>query len=465
MSGQGDFYDRASVVVEAGRGGDGGDGGDVVLLADPDMRDLSAFRFRRHLRGQRGVHGEGGGKTGGRGEDAIVHVPLGTQVYDASGEVPIADLAHARARVVIARGGRGGRGNRRFTTAVRQAPRTAEVGEEGESADLELRLKMVCDAALLGFPNAGKSSLLRRISNATPKVADYPFTTLAPQLGTVELDDLRQLTVADVPGLLEGASDGVGLGHAFLAHLERAHALVHVVAIDPEAGDPLADCRKRYAAIYGELAKHGGGLADRPQIVVLNKIDLVDEAEGEALVQAFADAVVAGKLPPDAVVARDEHATPYVLGLSCATGAGVPALRGALERVLSEVRGDEPVRSGEDELADYLLFTGEAPPLSELTPRAGFAASLAAGTPKDHLGRSLGQLDLADRLLRYPCSFMVYSEAFDALPPPIKSVVYRRMIDSLSAINPQAPRPDRAGDARRAALEILKETKPDFPLH
>ena len=214
-----------------------------------------------------------------------MHVPLGTQVFDSSGDVPIADLAHAKARVVIARGGRGGRGNRRFTTAVRQAPRTAEVGEDGESAELELRLKMVCDAALLGFPNAGKSSLLRRISNATPKVADYPFTTLAPHLGTVELDGQRQLTVADVPGLLEGASDGVGLGHAFLAHLERAHALVHVVAIDPEAGDPLADCRRRYAAIHAELAAHGGGLAERPQIVVLNKLDLVGEADGEALVR------------------------------------------------------------------------------------------------------------------------------------------------------------------------------------
>ena len=377
MSGEGDFYDRATVVVQAGRGGDGcvsfrrekfvpkggpdggdgGDGGDVVLLADPDMRDLSAFRFRRHLRGQRGVHGEGGGKTGGRGEDAIVHVPLGTQVFDSDGEVPIADLAHAKARVVIARGGRGGRGNRRFTTPVRQAPRTAEVGEDGESAELHLRLKMVCDAALLGFPNAGKSSLLRRISNATPKVADYPFTTLAPHLGTVELDDSRQLTVADVPGLLEGASDGVGLGHAFLAHLERAHALVHVVAIHPEAGDALADCRKRYAAIHGELAAHGGGLAERPQIVVLNKLDLVDDEHGAALVSDFAEAVVEGGLPPDAVVARDEHDVPYVLGLSCATGAGVAGLRGALERVLTAARRDLAVPgAGEEELADYLLY-------------------------------------------------------------------------------------------------------------
>ena len=166
---------------------------------------------------------------------------------------------------------------------------------------------MVCDAALLGFPNAGKSSLLRRISNATPKVADYPFTTLAPHLGTVELDGQRQLTVADVPGLLEGASDGVGLGHSFLAHLERAHVLVHVVAVDPEAGDVLADCRRRYAAIHAELAAHGGGLAERPQIVVLNKLDLMDDAAGAALVEAFADGVARGELPPDAVVARDEH--------------------------------------------------------------------------------------------------------------------------------------------------------------
>jgi GTP-binding protein len=380
VSGEGDFYDRATVVVQAGRGGDGcvsfrrekfvpkggpdggdgGDGGDVVLLAEPDMRDLSAFRFRRHLRGQRGVHGEGGGKTGGRGEDAIVHVPLGTQVYDSSGEVPIADLAHARARVVIARGGRGGRGNRRFTTPVRQAPRTAEVGEEGESAELELRLKMVCDAALLGFPNAGKSSLLRRISNATPKVADYPFTTLAPHLGTVELDDSRQLTVADVPGLLEGASAGVGLGHAFLAHLERAHALVHVIAIDPGAGDALADCRQRYAAIHGELAAHGGGLAERPQIVVLNKLDLVDDEHGEALVREFAGAVAAGELAPDSIVARDAHGTPYVLGLSCATGAGVGSLRGALERVLAGARREAAPGAEEEELADYLLYRPRA---------------------------------------------------------------------------------------------------------
>ena len=275
--------------------------------------------------------------------------------------MPIADLAHARARVVIARGGRGGRGNRRFTTAVRQAPRTAEVGEEGESADLELRLKMVCDAALLGFPNAGKSSLLRRISNATPKVADYPFTTLAPQLGTVELDDVRQLTVADVPGLLEGASDGVGLGHEFLAHLERAQRSCTWSPSIPRPATRSRTAASAIAAIYGELAEHGGGLADRPQIVVLNKLDLVDEPRAQALVQAFADAVVQGE--PAARRGRGRATStrrPYVLGLSCATGAGVAGLRGALERVLAEARGAEPAGAGEDELADYLLYRPQA---------------------------------------------------------------------------------------------------------
>jgi GTP-binding protein len=260
----------------------------------------------------------------------------------------------------VARGGLGGQGNRRYATARHRAPETAQVGEPGDELWLELHLKLVADAALLGFPNAGKSSLLRRICNATPKVADYPFTTLAPHLGTVELDGQRQLTVADVPGLLEGASDGVGLGHSFLAHLERAHVLVHVVAVDPEAGDVLADCRRRYAAIHAELAAHGGGLAERPQIVVLNKVDLMDDAAGAALVEAFADGVAGGELPPDAVVARDEHATPFVLGLSCATGAGVASLRGALERVLGDARAAEPAGSGEEELADYLLYRPRA---------------------------------------------------------------------------------------------------------
>src|SRR3954452_16420109 len=254
------FQDRAVGHVRAGRGGDGcvsfrrekfvpkggpdggdgGDGGDVVLVASNELRDLSYFRHRQHLRAERGRHGEGSQRTGRQGEDEVLSVPIGTQVRGPDG-ILIADLAHEGARAVVARGGQGGRGNRTYATATRQAPRVAQVGLDGEELQLELRLKIVCDAALLGFPNAGKSSLLRRISNAQPKVADYPFTTLAPQLGTVESPDGRQLTVAAVPGLLEGASKGVGPGHEFLAHLERARLLLHV--IDAAADAPVEQFR------------------------------------------------------------------------------------------------------------------------------------------------------------------------------------------------------------------------------
>src|SRR6266536_1950220 len=249
------FHDRARIEVLAGRGGDGGlsfrrekhvpkggpdggdggRGGDVVLLADPDLRDLSAFRSKRIFKAARGGPGRGSGKHGADGADVELRVPVGTQVLDAEEQI-IADLAAPGARVVVARGGTGGRGNRHFATPTRQTPRFAETGLPGEAAELELRLKLLADAALVGLPNAGKSSLLRRISNAKPKVADYPFTTLQPVLGTVESPDGRQLTVADVPGLIEGASRGVGLGHEFHAHLERARLLVHV--IDSAYGEP-----------------------------------------------------------------------------------------------------------------------------------------------------------------------------------------------------------------------------------
>ena len=251
------FADRVTVFVKAGRGGDGcisfrrekhvpkggpdggdgGDGGDVELVADPDLRDLSRFRQASHFRAQRGTHGRGAGKAGRRGEGLELAVPVGTQVRSRDTEELLADLAHPGARVTVARGGAGGNGNRRYATARWHAPETAQVGESGDELWLELRLKLVADAALLGFPNAGKSSLLRRISNAKPRVADYPFTTLEPVLGTVESGDGRQLTVADVPGLLEGASTGVGLGHEFLAHLERARLLIHLVEADTDPAE------------------------------------------------------------------------------------------------------------------------------------------------------------------------------------------------------------------------------------
>src|SRR3954467_14189405 len=281
------FSDRAKIHVQAGKGGDGGlsfrrekfvpkggpdggdggDGGDVVLLADPALRDLSALQRRRLIKATRGENGRGARKHGANGETAEVLVPVGTQVFADDGGL-IADLAHPGARVVLARGGHGGRGNARFVSSTRQVPRFSEVGPPGEEKDIELHLKLLADAALVGLPNAGKSSLLTRISNAKPKVADYPFTTLSPVLGTVESSEGRQLVVADVPGLIEGASEGVGLGHEFLAHLERARVLLH--AIDASEGD--ADDRWRTIDI--ELAAYGGGLDERKQIVILNKIDL-----------------------------------------------------------------------------------------------------------------------------------------------------------------------------------------------
>src|SRR5438094_2149429 len=316
------FHDRARIRVQAGRGGDGslhfrrekhvpkggpdggdgGPGGDVVLVADPDLRDLSSFRARKWFKAGNGEPGRGALKHGATGETVEVRVPVGTQVFDDDEQL-IADLAAPRARVIVARGGHAGRGNKRFASPTRQVPRFAETGLPGEEAVLDLRLKLLADAALVGLPNAGKSSLLARVSNARPKVAEYPFTTLAPVLGTVDAPDGRQLTVADVPGLIEGASEGVGLGHEFLAHLERARLLLHV--IDASEGD----AEERWRTIDAELAAYGAGLHERPQVVVLNKIDLSPE-------------------PPGFDV-EDERIV-RVLRVSAATGAGLGEVRGAL---------------------------------------------------------------------------------------------------------------------------------------
>ncbi len=283
------FHDRARIEVFAGRGGDGGlsfrrekhvpkggpdggdggRGGDVVLVANPDLRDLSSFRAKKRFKAARGEPGRGARKHGAEGATIELEVPVGTQAWGPDGDL-IADLATAGARVVLAKGGQGGRGNARFATPTRQTPRFAEVGDPPEEAEVELRLKLLADAALAGLPNAGKSSLLRRLSNAKPKVAEYPFTTLAPVLGTVESPDGSQLTVADVPGLIEGASEGVGLGHEFLAHLERARLLLHVIDASEE------NVGERFRTIDRELELYGAGLDERPQAIVLNKIDLLE---------------------------------------------------------------------------------------------------------------------------------------------------------------------------------------------
>ncbi|MEO8290573.1 MAG: GTPase ObgE [Gaiellaceae bacterium] len=338
------FHDRARIEVRGGRGGDGsmsfrrekyvpkggpdggdgGNGGDVVLIADPDRRDLSFFQRKRRFEGGRGGHGHGQRKHGADGEAVELPVPVGTQVLEAEGGL-LVDLAHPGARAVIARGGLGGAGNRRFVGPTRQAPRIAEVGLPGDETAVELRLKLLADAALLGFPNAGKSSLLRSLSNAKPKVADYPFTTIAPVLGTVEAPDGRQLTVADVPGLLEGAHEGVGLGDEFLAHLERARLLVHVI-------EATEDVEQRFATIDRELRGYGAGLADRPQIVVLSKIDLVPEP------------------PPFGL---DDPRVRAVCPVSAVTGQGVEELKRSLFEFVPE---SAPPPAPSQDLADFLVY-------------------------------------------------------------------------------------------------------------
>jgi GTPase len=393
------FSDRARIHVQAGRGGDGalsfrrekyvpkggpdggdgGRGGDVVLVADPDLRDLSRFRRDRSFKGGRGGHGGGSGKHGAAGEDIELAVPVGTQVLDGDGNL-IVDLAHPAARAVLGRGGQGGRGNRRFATPTRQTPRFAEVGAPGEEADFELRLKLLADAALVGLPNAGKSSLLTRISNAKPKVADYPFTTLEPVLGTVDAPDGRQLVVADVPGLIEGASEGVGLGHEFLAHLERARLLVHV--IDAAAGEPV----EQFRTIDRELAEYGAGLETRPQAIVLNKLDL---------------------LPEDPTFGLADERIERVFALSCATGAGVDEFRRALFELVPEA---EARPTDDDGLADFLVYrpAPRARPFKILRTDRGFrvTGSPPQGEELDEALRAAGakigdEVEVGDEVLEF----------------------------------------------------------------
>jgi GTPase len=340
------FNDRAGIRVQAGKGGDGGlsfrrekfvprggpdggdggRGGDVILIADASLRDLSSLRRRRLVKAGRGENGRGARKHGADGENVEIRVPVGTQVLSEEGDL-IADLAHRAARVVLAKGGQGGRGNARFASSTRQVPRFAEIGPPGEELDIELHLKLLADAALVGLPNAGKSSLLTRISNARPKVAEYPFTTLQPVLGTVESPDGRQLVVADVPGLIEGASEGVGLGHEFLAHLERARTLVHVI-------DGSQPPDEQWRLIDAELGAYGAGLDELPQIVVLNKIDI----------------------EPDPEFGVDDPRVIAVFRISCASGEGIDDFRKRLFTLVPEpVAEDRP-----DELADFLVYKPEA---------------------------------------------------------------------------------------------------------
>jgi GTP-binding protein len=327
------MYDKAKIWVEGGAGGngsisfrreahvprggpdggDGGHGGDVVLVCDPSKRDLGALKGSKHFRAQRGRHGEGSNRQGGRGDDREIPVPPGTQATTVDGSR--IDLVTPGQRAVVARGGRGGHGNRRFTTSTRQTPRFAEKGSSGEADWIELRLKLLADVGLVGLPNAGKSSLLGRLTRAAPKVADYPFTTISPVLGTIEGED-RQAVVADIPGLIEGAAEGAGLGHEFLAHVERCSMLVHLVDIAPMDRDPVAD----YETVRGELVAHGAGLERLPELVLLSKRDLLPSEEVD-----------------EAVAAWEERLGDRVLGVlavSSATGEGLEELR---QRILTQL--------------------------------------------------------------------------------------------------------------------------------
>ena len=370
------IHDRARIHVQAGAGGDGcasfrreahvprggpdggdgGRGGQVVLVCDDSLRDLQEFRRKTHYSAGRGGHGEGALRHGADGETLRIRVPPGTQIVGPEGEE--GDLGGRRWELLaagqlatIARGGAGGKGNKRFATPTRQAPRFAERGLPGEGGWLELRLKLLADVGLVGMPNAGKSSLLARLTRAAPKVAAYPFTTLSPVLGVLEGED-RQLVVADIPGLIEGASEGAGLGHDFLAHVERTSLLVHVLDLAPEfSGDDGADATVNHEMIERELLAHDERLARLPRVLALSKADLVtDERAREAV--ARWQRVLGPEVP--------------VIATSSATGAGLKALASELLARVAPAggalagEGERGAVGGrladEEELAEHMVF-------------------------------------------------------------------------------------------------------------
>jgi len=300
-------------------GGDGGDGGSVFLEADPALTTLLDYHYKRHYQAARGQHGKGANRHGASGGDLVLRVPVGTVVTDRDSGEDVADLAVARQRILVMQGARGGRGNARFASSVNRAPRRADLGRPGSGRWLHLELKLLADVGVIGFPNAGKSTLVSRLSAATPKIADYPFTTLQPTLGIVRVDD-QSFVIADLPGLIPGASEGRGLGHQFLRHTERTSLLVHLIDLDPQTGrDPVDD----FHVINAELGAYSETLAARPQLVVANKIDLPDAAEGRARLEelcrtaglrfhAISAATGAGLAELTRDIARHLEKTPWV---------------------------------------------------------------------------------------------------------------------------------------------------------
>lgn len=301
------FYDYAKVNVKAGdggngivafrrekyvpkggpAGGDGGKGGSIILRADEGLRTLIDFRYQTHYKGKRGDHGSGAKQHGRSADDIVLRVPVGTVVRDADTKKLLGDLRHHGQEIVVAQGGRGGRGNARFVSSTHRAPAFAENGEKGEERWITLELKLLADVGLVGFPNVGKSTIISRVSAAKPKIANYHFTTLEPNLGMVRVDAGRSFVIADVPGLVEGAAEGAGLGHRFLRHVERTRVLVHVVDLSGSEGrDPLEDL----AVIRGELERYAPQLNEKPMVIVANKVDLMSDDDREAALTRLSEA-------------------------------------------------------------------------------------------------------------------------------------------------------------------------------
>ncbi len=301
------FYDYAKVNVKAGdggngivafrrekyvpkggpAGGDGGKGGSIILRADEGLRTLIDFRYQTHYKGKRGDHGSGAKQHGRSADDIVLRVPVGTVVRDADTKKLLGDLRHHGQEIVVAQGGRGGRGNARFVSSTHRAPAFAENGEKGEERWITLELKLLADVGLVGFPNVGKSTIISRVSAAKPKIANYHFTTLEPNLGMVRVDAGRSFVIADVPGLVEGAAEGAGLGHRFLRHVERTRVLVHVVDLSGSEGrDPLEDL----AVIRGELERYAPQLNEKPMVIVANKVDLMSDDDRDAALARLGEA-------------------------------------------------------------------------------------------------------------------------------------------------------------------------------
>jgi len=366
------FRREAHVPRGGPDGGDGGRGGDVRVVCDESLRDLRAFRRRTHLAAGRGGHGEGSQRHGAAGEPLTLRVPPGTEIRGDDGDLEGRrwDLTAPGQAALLARGGAGGRGNRHFATSTRQSPHFAERGLAGEQGWLELRLRLLADVGLVGLPNAGKSSLLARMTRASPKVADYPFTTLEPVLGVIEGED-RQLVVADIPGLIEGASEGAGLGHDFLAHVERTSILVHVldVAPDPALGEN-ADPAVNFETVEAELRAHNDELARLPRLLALSKADLLPAADGARIADGWRR-----RLGPD---------VPVVL-TSSATGHGVAELTARLLRdvpAAPAAAADAAPAAGE--MAEHMVFR-PAPDAGFIVERTGPASFAVRGRGIDVL--------------------------------------------------------------------------------